>query len=237
MPKMKDLGINVIPETMRPPECLPLTVGPVCPPGSATLETTVVTTTCLPWTIGPVCTPFGFTHGCLPTSCGVSPAAQADAFQSTATCIPNSCGVACGCTNITNPCIGCTNAPTVAACANHTTITICHLGSYCGPISLFMTYPTPCHGGTYCPGGSICTTGSVGTITITPTTPQIQGGGLTRESIAQLKEQLQQQIAQLDEHAKTLGPKTADEIDAREQQLKAELADLATRRSDLKKSK
>jgi hypothetical protein len=100
-----------------------------------------------------------------------------------------------------------------------------------------MTYPTPCHGGTYCPGGSICTTGSVGTITITPTTPQLQGGGLTRESIAQLKDQLQQQIAQLDEHAKTLGPKTSDEIDAREQQLKAELADLATRRSDLKKSK
>jgi len=215
MPKMKDLGINVIPETMRPAECLP-------------------------WTVGPVCTPNGFTRdaGCFPTSCGVSPAADAGvAFQSTATCIPNSCGVACGCTNITNPCIGCTNAPTVAACANHTTITICHLGSYCGPISLFMTYPTPCHGGTYCPGGSICTTGSVGTITITPTTPQIQGSGLTRESIAQLKDQLQQQIAQLDEHAKTLGPKTADEIDAREQQLKAELADLATRRSDLKKSK
>lgn len=215
MPKIKDLGINVIPETMRAPECLP-------------------------WTVGPVCLPGGFTRdaGCFPTSCGVSPTPDAAvAFQSTATCIPNSCGVACGCTNITNPCIGCTNAPTVAACANHTTITTCHLGSYCGPISLFMTYPTPCHGGTYCPGGSICTTGSVGTITITPTTPQIQGGGLTRESIAQLKDQLQQQIAQLDEHAKTLGPKTADEIDAREQQLKAELDDLATRRSDLKKSK
>ena len=78
MPKMKDLGINVIPETMRPAECLPLTVGPVCLPGGVTID------------------------ACHPTSCGVSPAA----YQSTATCIPNSCGVACGCTHITNPCFG-----------------------------------------------------------------------------------------------------------------------------------
>jgi len=217
MPKMKDLGINVIPETMRPPECLP-------------------------WTVGPVCTPNGFTRdaGCFPTSCGVSPAAQVDAFQSTATCIPNSCGVACGCTNITNPCFGCTTAPTVAACANHTTITICYTGSFC-TVHSAVTCATGTivrhTGGSICPGGSICFTGSAGTITLTPNTPQFQGGGLTRESIAQLKDQLQQQIAQLDEHAKTLGPKTSDEIDAREQQLKAELADLATRRSDLKKSK
>jgi hypothetical protein len=208
---MKDLGINVIPETMRPAECLPLTVGPVCLPGGMTID------------------------ACHPTSCGVSPAA----FQSTATCIPNSCGVvACGCTG-TNPCFGCTNAPTVQ-CVTHTTITICYTGTHCLPHSL-VTCATgtilPCHVGTICPGGSICTTGSVGTITITPTTPQYQGGGLTRESIASLKEQLQQQIAQLDEHAKTLGPKTSDEIDAREKQLKAELEDLASRRGDLKKSK
>jgi hypothetical protein len=260
MPKIKDLGINVIPETMRAPECLP-------------------------WTVGPVCLPGGFTRdaGCFPTSCGVSPAANfgctcntniqhtnaavamdpgctcqtniqytnaavamnpgctcntniqhtnaAVAFQSTATCIPNSCGVACGCTHITNPCLGCTMLHTVVNCVTHTTITICYTGSHCAANSTI----TVCNTGSICPGGSICTTGSVGTITITPTTPQIQGGGLTRESIAQLKDQLQQQIAQLDEHAKTLGPKTADEIDAREKQLKAELDDLATRRSDLKK--
>jgi len=218
MPKMKDLGINVIPETMRPAECLPLTVGPVCIPGGVTFDAA-----------------FQSTATCIPNSCGVAPAA---AFQSTATCIPNSCGVACGCTNITNPCFGCTTAPTVAACANHTTITICYTGSFCTVHSAVTcaTGTIVCHtGGSICPGGSICFTGSAGTITLTPTTPQLQGGGLTRESIAQLKDQLQQQIAQLDEHAKTLGPKTSDEIDAREQQLKAELADLATRRSDLKK--
>jgi hypothetical protein len=193
MPKLKDLGINVIPETMRPPECLPLTVGPVCVPGGLTLE----------------------------------------AYQSTATCIPNSCGLACACTHITNPCLGCTHV--VTACFTHTTITVCYTGSMCTAHSLI----TICRTGSVCPGGSICTGGTEPTIfTITPTTPQIQaGGGLTRESIAQLKEQLQAQIAQLDEHAKTIGPKTADEIDAREKQLKAELDDLATRRSDLKKSK
>jgi len=207
MPKMKDLGINVIPETMRPAECLPMTVGPVCLPGGITID------------------------ACHPTSCGVSPAA----YQSTATCIPNSCGVACGCTHFTNPCLGCTIAVTVP-CVTHTTITICYTGSVCLPHSY------PCFGCTravsLCFTHTLdCTGGTTPAITITPTTPQIQGGGLTRESIAQLKDQLQQQIAQLDEHAKTLGPKTSDEIDAREKQLKAELDDLASRRSDLKKSK
>lgn len=243
MPKMKDLGINVIPETMRPPECLPWTVGPVCVPGGFTRDAGCFptscgvspaaafqsTATCIPNSCGMAPEAFQSTATCIPNSCGV--AANPAAFQSTATCIPNSCGVACGCTHITNPCLGCTLAVTVP-CFTHTTITICYTGSHCLPHTLVT-----CHPGTICPTGSICTTGSVGTITITPTTPVQQGGGLTRESIAQLKDQLQQQIAQLDEHAKTLGPKTADEIDAREKQLKAELDELATRRSDLKKSK
>jgi len=162
MPKMNDLGINVIPETMRPPECWPNT--------------------------------------------------------------------ACCCTRVTNPCLHCTHI--VTFCVTHTTITLCFTGT--------IVTPTVCPGVT-----AICTGGTEPTIiTITPTTPQInpvtpqfQGGGLTRESITQLKEQLQQQIALLDEHAKTIGPNTAAEIDARESQLKAELADLASRRSELKKSK
>jgi hypothetical protein len=165
MPKMKDLGINVIPEIMQPPECLPMS--------------------------------------------------------------------ACGCTRITNPCLGCTHI--VTFCVTHTTITICYTGSVCPAHSI-----TVCAGGgTICPGGSICTGGTEPTIfTITPTTPQFQqGGGLTRESIAQLKEQLQQQISQLDEYAKSVGPRTSDEIDVREKQLKAELDELSSRRSDLKKSK
>src|SRR3954449_5179130 len=117
MPKMKDLGINVIPETMRPAECLPMTVGPVCLPGGVTIDV------------------------CHPTSCGVSPAA----YQSTATCIPNSCGVACGCTHITNPCFGCTVIHTIGTvtCVTHTTITICYTGSQCTAHSTI----TICHTG------------------------------------------------------------------------------------------
>ncbi|MBV9069871.1 MAG: hypothetical protein JO231_14255, partial [Acidobacteria bacterium] len=38
MAKVKDLGINVIPETMRPQECLPWTIGPVCIPGGITRD-------------------------------------------------------------------------------------------------------------------------------------------------------------------------------------------------------
>ena len=149
MPKMKDLGINVIPETMRPPECLP-------------------------WTVGPVCTAAGVTlHQCV--------------LHTTATI-----------------CVGCTHFLSMP-CALNTTVTV-------------------------------CTAGTETIITINPTTPQfLAGGGLTHESIATLREQLLQQVAALDEHAKTIGPKTATEIDARESVLKAELADLASRRSQLKK--
>jgi len=200
MPKMKDLGINVIPETMRPAECLPWTVGPVCHPGGVTID------------------------ACAQTLCGVSTAP-------------------CACTHFTNPCLGCTHVVSLP-CLTHTTITLCVNGSQCLPHSVVACLPQThvfCHTGTICPSVSYCTGGTTPditpAITITPHTPHFQGGVLTRESIGQLKDQLQQQIAQLDEHAKTLGPKTSDEIDAREKQLKAELDDLASRRSDLKKSK
>ena len=137
MPKMKDLGINVIPETMRPPECLPWTVGPVCVPGGFTRDAGCFPTSC---GVSPAAAAFQSTATCVPNSCGMAPeafqstatcipnscgvAANPAAFQSTATCIPNSCGVACGCTHITNPCLGCTIAITYP-CATHTTITVC----------------------------------------------------------------------------------------------------------------
>jgi hypothetical protein len=64
-------------------------------------------------------------------------------------------------------------------------------------------------------------------------TGQAAAAGLTREAIALLRQQLHQQIAQLDELAKSIGPTTAEEIEAREQQLKAELEELANRRNRL----
>lgn len=69
------------------------------------------------------------------------------------------------------------------------------------------------------------------------TTQPTQYTGITRESIAELKRLFEQKIAELDEYAKNLGPKTAEEIDKREKELKAELDDLAKRRKSLKDSK
>ncbi|HEY0157340.1 MAG TPA: hypothetical protein VGF28_08660 [Thermoanaerobaculia bacterium] len=57
--------------------------------------------------------------------------------------------------------------------------------------------------------------------------------GLTREQIRQLKQQLYSQIEQLDEYAKNVGPKTIEQIDAREKELREELEELAARRKQL----
>jgi len=54
------------------------------------------------------------------------------------------------------------------------------------------------------------------------------------QQIATLRDALQKQIAALDEAAKAAGPKTAADIDARVEQLNAELADLKARRKTLK---
>ena len=195
MPKIKDLGINVIPETMRPPE---IGAGGTCI--TPTCGCTVIT-------IGPAA----------PCGCTVITLAGAEAAHPSlmTICLPwVTCPTACGCTHVTNPCFGCTLAPTVP-CATHT-ITACPNYSV------------------VCPGITAACTAASQTITITPTTPVLQQGGLTRESIAQLKQQLQEQIAQLDEAAKNLGPKTAEDIDARVNQLKAELDELTKRRKDVK---
>lgn len=61
--------------------------------------------------------------------------------------------------------------------------------------------------------------------------------GLTKEAVAELKGQLEQRLKQLDEYARTLGPKTIAEVDAREKELKAELEQLAKRRKELQKKK
>jgi hypothetical protein len=154
MAKVKDLGINIIPETMRPQECLP-------------------------WTIGPVCIPGGITR-----DAGVAEQAEANApIQITLVTYNGCCGLG----------------------------TFCGWPSHCG-------WPTHCWFPTYyncgiittcalhtihCPGGSICTA-ATHTITITPTTPVIQPGTLSRESITALREQLQQHLESLDAHVKTL---------------------------------
>jgi hypothetical protein len=148
VPKIKDLGIKVIPEQMRPAECGPFTV--------------------------------------------------------------------CVCTAATpGPCL-CTQIVTIRPCALHTTITVC---VHCS----WQITKIPCLPSIHCWG-----TCGISEIPYRP-------DQLTFEQVKTLREQMQQELAALDEYAKTIGPKTADELDAREKQLNAELADLKTRRKNLGK--
>jgi len=101
-------------------------------------------------------------------------------------------------------------------------------GTGCGP-SFCACTPLPHTGG--CGPSVACRLGTI-RVPFDPTI--VQQPGITLEQIAALKESLRQQIAALEEHEKTLGPKTVAEIDAREKQLNDELAQLKARRKDLK---
>ena len=254
MPKIRDLGIKVIPETMQPPgigggagcgctnftNCIGctqnLTIG--CDPGPSPciggtpcLQTNCQPTHCLPThPCLPTPNPCLPTHPCLPTPNPCVP---------THGCLPTPCL----CTN--QSCHGCTQFPqtpclcsaiTCHGCSIHPFPTVCHVPTVCiaptvcgcsalGSLCQFQT-----QGGGGCgPASPVCA-GS-----IDPTITILQQGGLTQEHINTLKDQLQKQIQALDEHAKTIGPKTSDEIDAREKQLNEELAQLKTRRKELDK--
>ena len=166
MPKIRDLGIKFVPETMRPAECAQFT--------------------------------------------------------------------ACACTALTQ-CAGCTVQLTLKPCLLHTTITLCANPTF----HCACTFNSPCLctnlGSIPCLGGSGgCGFSPVCGGSIDPTIVQ-QPGELTREQVATLRDQLSQQMAALDEAAKNIGPKTAEEIDAREKALNEELADLKTRRKNLGK--
>jgi hypothetical protein len=283
MPKIKDLGIKVIPETMQPPgigggagcgctnftNCIGctqnLTVG--CDPGPSCLGGThpclAPTHPCLPTphpcvptqiTCAPTC------HGCsVHPTCIDTPITCIGCTQLHTPCVPTQCGCTlqhtpCGCTFFHTPitCIGCTQLHTPCF-----TPTPCH-GCTAHPTPCIPTpciTPSPCHGCTLIVSCGACTNpatpicvvptvggGGCGAISpvcggsiIDPGTIVQQGGGLTQEHINTLKDQLQKQIQALDEHAKTIGPKTSAEIDAREKQLNDELASLKTRRKDLEK--
>ena len=160
MPKIKDLGVKFIPETMRPPEC------------------------------------GGFTN--------------------------------CTCTVITNPCIGCTHNFTFHQCVLHTTVTICRLPTHPCLLHTTVTGCVAFTTQTICPGGTC-----LGTCGFSP--DPFHGGELPPEQIEILRQHMQTQLNALDELARNAGPKTADEIDAREKALNDELADLRARRKNLGK--
>jgi hypothetical protein len=200
MPKIRDLGIKVIPETLRPPEigggggCSDCTTQQfsICGGthgGGCTDCTTQQFSICGTTYVG--CTDCTTQQFSICGGTGQQQAAQARQFCTDCTFRQFSlCGGTIGCTAPYSLC----RFPTLGGCTDCTNIAF-----------------------------SICGT--------TARQPQTQ---ISQEQISALKESLRQQIAALEEHEKTLGPKTADEIDARVKQLNDELATLKERRKSLK---
>ncbi len=214
MPKIKDLGVKVIPETMQPPA-----MGPGGPPGPPT---------------GPICwpPPSGcFNRTCFECTQNITICIGCTHQQCThphTFCFCTLNHVTCGCTFQ-----HCTHAGTcgctILQCTGHLTVT-CF-----GCTLLACSAASPCLctniGSIPCPGGSGC--GAISPVCggsiIDP------GGPISREQIGALKEQLKQQLEALDAAEKNLGPKTAEAIDARTKKLEDELAQLKQRRKDLDK--
>lgn len=249
MPKIKDLGIKVIPETIQPPEvggggCGAFTCGVSPAAQRACFPTNAGCTDCTVQNFS-ICgtTPCGF------FTCGVSPVAAARACLPTAGCTDCTvqqfsicgttpgvgCGVTCSDCTVqqfsicgTTPGGGCTDCTVQAFSICGTTPGAClHTYQACRPT--FCGFTVGCTA-----PFSLC--GPISPrcgISIDPTIVQ-QPGEVTIEQIAKMKEALRQQIAALEEHEKTIGPKTAEEIDAREKQLNEELAQLKARRKELK---
>ena len=247
MPKIRDLGIKVIPETMRPPEvgggtgCGVFTCG-VSPAAQRI---------CLPTHFGCTdCTVQAF------SICGTTPGPAAQAARACAPTVGcTDCTVQqfsiCGgtqCGTVTHGCTDCT-VQQFSLCGttpHNCGVTTC---SDCTVQAFSICGTTPGHCGatyqacrpTYCGITVGCTApfslcGPISPrcgVSIDPTIVQ-QQPEITVEQIAKMKDALRQQITALEEHEKTLGPKTADEIDAREKQLNAELDALKARRKDLK---
>jgi hypothetical protein len=215
MPKIRDLGINVIPETMRPPEVGP-GGGGWCQPGTINCPATspITTTgyyyqqpqtaqTCL--TTSPGQTGYMQQYWTPQTCLGTSPegTGYVQQYQTPQTCLGGSPG-GTG-----------------------------YVQQYRVPETCLTTSPGHPTTGYYqqLQTGQTCLTTSPG-----------HGSGLpdcavlTREAVQQLKAQLQKQIEQLDEYAKNLGPKTIEAINAREKELQEELEELARRRKEYKRT-
>jgi hypothetical protein len=97
-------------------------------------------------------------------------------------------------------------------------------------------------GGTHpCAGGTVCTDCTQQPFSICGGTPPPQvrqaDPRLTKAQIDQLRAQLKQQLETLEEHEKSLLPKTLEGLDAREKEIAAELEQLKGVRSQLSKKK
>lgn len=247
MPKIKDLGIKVIPETIQPPE---VGGGGGCGIVACTVSPAAAARPCNP-TFGctdctnqaySICgtTPCGFftcgvspiaARACLPTAgcsdctvqqfsiCGTTPGGGcgftcSDCTQQAFSICGTTPGVGCGAT-----CSDCTVQPfSICGTTPHNCLPTFHP---CLPTKCGCTFHAT-HG---CGQLSLCGPG--------PSFVQ-QQPEVTVEQIAKMKDALKQQIAALEEAEKNLGPKTAEEIDARVKQLNDELAQLQARKKTLK---
>lgn len=227
MPKIRDLGITVLPEGVGPVgigggaggacgctitnPCLGCT-GNFQTGGPGGCGCTNVTNPCLG------CTGNFQTGG--PVACGCTNITNPCFGCTRAVTITNPCiggtqpPTGCGCT-ITNPCFGCTRAFTNPCIGG--TITVCRFGT-CG-----LTQ-TPCGGGTRWP--------TTDPTTITPQTPVIRPGSLTENDIDTLRQQLRQRLEALDAHEQSLGDQ---HFEQRELRLQKELEQLQASRAELKK--
>jgi hypothetical protein len=204
MPKIRDLGINVIPEITRPPEVGP---GGGCGPTGCKAHTMQCGAT----------VPCSANYGCAwtPIDCGGATFAQSQG-----------CGMPAWGGGPTDHCSGYCGQYYQQQCDNsHLPCGATDRWAFvCGQGPTLQNSPGCAQNWALgCGGGTL------------QNSPGCAASGLSRESIAQLKEQLYKYIQQLDEYAKSIGPKTAEEIDAREKELKAELEELAKRRRDLGK--
>ena len=253
MPKVKDLGVTVVPEQFGP---MGIGRGGGCYP-------TYICTDCTyqPYSIcgttpqqqvgaarGGGCTdcttqqfsicgtsPGGGCTDCTTQQfsiCGTSPGPCTDCTK-----IPFSiCGTSPGgcsdcttqqfsiCGTTPGPCTDCTTQQ-FSICGTSPVVQACRQCSWSPMVACrFQTQNfTPCGGGTW----------------ETPCGGSFdwRAGGLTQQGINEIRKQLQAQLEALDEAEKRLGPQTTEEVDAREKELNAELDKLKTVRANLKKNK
>ena len=223
MPKVKDLGVTVVPEGF----------GPVGIGGGAACG---FTNPCLFFTRPPYCGwwsncgPFTFVNCTDCTTqpfsiCGTTPGVFQQQKQTCTDCT-------------TQPYSICGTTPGVQQCTDCTTQSFSICGTSPGPQQC-----TDCTTQAFSicgtsPGPQQCSDCTTQPFSICGTTPgRMQQPGLTQESIRQLRAHLEAQLAALDVHEKALGPQTEAELDAREKELQQEMERLRSRRDEMNRNK
>jgi hypothetical protein len=227
LPKVKDLGVTVVPEGF----------GPVGIGGGAACGCTI-TNPCLFFTRycgwWSNCGPFTFINctDCTMQNysiCGTTPGPQMTVLQQA----PPTCS---DCTTQNYSICGTTPNRGGGTCTDCTTQPYSICGTTPGQCTDCTTQPYSICGTT--PGAMKCTDCTNIPYSICGTTPmQQQQPGLTQETIRQLRAHLEAQLAALQVHEKALGPQTEAEMQTREQELQQELERIRARREEMNRNK